>query len=185
MWAAVAKVREKLVETKLLGYAVLPATDDGEEGAPAPAPPNADEMVVPVAALAKSLAAAPTMLEGAMTAKEVTRILEAAQGEVLEARASPGRPAAARRGSLHLLDDRPADHGFFADVDECVWGVWAVLRRRSPATAWPTRRAPRAASRRGLRRARRRRPSRAGGGGGARARGEEEREEVKNTIWIR
>ena len=30
----------------------------------------------------------------------------------------------------HLLDDRPADHGFFADVDECVWGVWAVLRRR-------------------------------------------------------
>ena len=50
--------------------------------------------------------------------------------EVLEARASPGRQAAARRGSLHLLDDRPADHGFFADVDECVWGVWAVLRRR-------------------------------------------------------
>ena len=130
VWAAVAKVREKLVETKLVGYAVPPAADDGEEGAPEPAPPTADEMVVPVAALAKSLAAAPTMLEGAMTAKEVTRILEAAQGEVLEARASPGRQAAARRGSLHLLDDRPADHGFFADVDECVWGVWAVLRRR-------------------------------------------------------
>ena len=52
VWAAVAKVREKLVETKLVGYAVLPATDDGEEGAPAPAPPTADEMVVPVAALA-------------------------------------------------------------------------------------------------------------------------------------
>ena len=132
-----------------------------------------------MAALAKSLAAAPTMLEGAMTAKEVTRILEAAQGEVLEAKASPGRQAAARRGSLHLLDDRPADHGFFADVDECVWGVWAVLRRRfaRDGVAGPgARRAlPRGVDCDGQGGGA---PSRAGGGGGARARGEEEREEV-------
>ena len=113
-----------------------------------------------------------------MTAKEVTRILEAAQGEVLEAKASPGRQAAARRGSLHLLDDRPADHGFFADVDECVWGVWAVLRRRfardgvaDPARAARCLEAWIATGKEAA-------PRRAGGGGGARARGEEEREEV-------
>ena len=83
-----------------------------------------------------------------MTAKEVTRILEAAQGEF---EVLPGAAGGRRRGSLHLLDDRPADHGF-SPTSTSAWGVWA-LRRRFARDGVADPRAPRAASRRGLRRA--------------------------------
>ena len=118
------------------------------------------------AALAKSLAAAPTMLEGAADGLEVTRILEAAQGEVLEAKGARGGrrlPAAAR--STCSTTARPTT--VFSPTSTRRVGRVGMPAAALPATV-STRRAPRAASRRGWRRAgggapaappRRRRPS--------------------------
>ena len=106
-------VREKLVETVALHCAVVPAADHTSRGHIRAAPPTADEMVVPVAALEKSLAAAPTMLEGAMTAKEGHADPRGGAGRGEHARQKRARGGACCRGSLHLLDDRPADHRVF------------------------------------------------------------------------